>query len=635
MCGTTNHHDVNLLLTNHTSIIVDVSRSAATRHYSSTPPSFGSRARNRIKLYQAEARRNRQLDNHVKTPDKIEQMKRKINGLVAGEKPIKEDEKNMNEKKRTPSIRQQKKFTSRNNKAARDDDDGVYYSDEKSHRVQERRTRKKKNPPVMMEPKYKPLEAPYSVFVSCLPGVEPLLLQEVQYLQSQWDTTATATDTTEFSTITSKKKGKATIIPGGVKFIIPSMAHIYILHLYLGTASHVYLRLNDNGVAGAYPIFRARGFSELKRKLKDMMISQQWNKLLLENSSHPLDLQVHVTTSKSKLMHTKAVEERVWETLGDIGIYKLRHADKSDDGGSRPIVRLLVRIDRDEVQVSLDTSSSSTAIPLHMRGYRLNPFKAPIREDLAFALLLAGGLKPAWNLKPLLPNNDGMKLGNDPKESYAASGIQLFDPLCGSGTIAIEGCSILAGLPPGRFRPAPLQGTSLCNPALWEVMKSKALSASLLASSTDEGKEENPSIILVAANDINQSAISAAKSNAKRAGVEQLIDFKVGSFKVHPLFQSTAKKPVFNLPHEQTLHVVTNPPFVGKRLSTPNESKSSTYKKLAKSMFSLPYKTRCTIIGNDPRLLRESSLPLDVAFSTKHGGLSVLAMTGQISESSI
>lgn len=481
----------------------------------------------------------------------------------------------------------------------------------------------------------KPIQGPFSVFASCLPGLEPFLLQEVQYLLASVPTQQAQTPT------------KARAVPGGVKIIVPTLAHLHVLHLYLGTASHIYLRLNDDGIAsstGIPPLFRARGFPELQRKLKDLILSQRWDMLLnvprssIPESSLPWQLQVHVTTSKSKLMHTKAVEERVRQTIGQtLGIQGLESnssittVDLVRDGtnksaGDRPVVRLLVRIDRDEVQFSLDSSSSRSATPLHMRGYRLNPHKAPLREDLAYALLMAGGLKPSWDLQPLrsffgeVVNSD---IDTEPESNTAItpgeSFIQLFDPLCGSGTIAIEGASILAELPPGRFRQPPFLGTELCDVRLWDEMKSKALSEIAVSNKRNT--------YLVAANDINTEAINAAKSNSKRAGVDHLIDFSVGSFKIHPL-SNNSRQSKFNTSRSEPLFVITNPPY-GNRLSV-DETQPSTYKQIAKGLKTLPYKVQCTMIGNDPRTLRESSLPLKVAFSTKHGGMNVVAMTGTI-----
>lgn len=476
-------------------------------------------------------------------------------------------------------------------------------------------------------------KGPFSAFVSCLPGLEPLLLQEVQYL---------------LAATQQSKLPVSLAVPGGVKVIVPTLAHLYVLYLYLGTASHIYLRLNDDGIgssAGIPPLFRARGFPELQRKLKDLILSQRWDTLLnvprpnigesRSVGSLPWQLHVHVTTSKSKLMHTKAVEERVRQTIGEtLGIEGLEGssittkdsirsaADKNT--GDKPVVRLLVRIVRDEVQLSLDTSSSSSATPLHMRGYRLNPHKAPLREDLAYALLMVGGLKPNWNLRPLqfffdaVDDSDPATFDTEvkPEVTSRISEIQLFDPLCGSGTLAVEAASILAGLPPGRFRQPPFLGTKLCDLRLWDEMN-KALFEAANSSKGDS--------FLVAANDINKEAIAAAKSNSKRAGVSELIDFSVGSFKIHPLMNQSRKSAI-SVPRSQPLVVVTNPPY-GHRLPT-NDAQSSIYKQIANALKSMPCKVKFTMIGNDPRGLRESSLPLKVAFSTKHGGMNVVAMSG-------
>ncbi len=473
------------------------------------------------------------------------------------------------------------------------------------------------------------IQGPFSAFVSCLPGLEPYLLQEVQYLLA--------------STTQQSKLSVPLAVPGGVKVVVPTLAYLYLLHLYLGTASHIYLRLNDAGIAnstGIPPLFRARGFPELQRKLKDLILSQRWDMLLnvhrssigetRSEGSLPWQLKVHVTTSKSKLIHTKAVEERVRQTIGEtLGINGLESSANSTavdsdrhstnkNARDRPVVRLLVRIDRDEVQLSLDTSSSSSATPLHMRGYRLNPHKAPLREDIAFALLMAGGLKPSWNLQHLRPLFGAVSETQVIAETIPGQRLQVFDPFCGSGTLAIEAASILASLPPGRFRQPPFLGTKLCNLGLWDGVKAKALTA------TEDNSRRS---ILVLASDISTEAINAAKSNSKRAGVDQFIDFSVGSFNIHPVINQS-RSSALSVSRSQPLVVVTNPPY-GYRLST-DATQSSIYKQIAKALRSLPCKVQCTMIGNDPRTLRESSLPLEVAFSTKHGGMSVVAMTGFI-----
>jgi len=257
---------------------------------------------------------------------------------------------------------------------------------------------------------------------------------------------------------------------------------------------------------------------------------------------------------------------------------------------------------------------------------RLNPHRAPLREDLTFALLMAGGLKTRWNLQPLksfLTMSDiNNSLDKGEKTGEEQLSVHLFDPLCGSGTIAIEAASILAGLPPGRFRPPPLEATTMLNTSLWNNIKSKALSVSTSSNGT-------VNTIMVVANDISKEAIDAAISNAKRAGVDHFIDFTVGSFKTHPLsIHSRRQSTAYQISDSRELLLVTNPPY-GKRL-VPDKTSMSIYKQIANAMKAVPCGIQFTMIGPNPRLLRESSLPFNVAFSTKQGGLSVVAMSTQV-----
>ena len=351
-------------------------------------------------------------------------------------------------------------------------------------------------------------------------------------------------------------------------------------------------RFNDDDAEDIPPLFTARGFAELERKLETLIRNYasvfdvpDRNGGIIEEEDLAWILKVHCTTAKSKLIHTKAVEERVRRVLG--GVLKVDfslHGRDKDNVGTcaeeKPIVRLFVRIERDRVQLSLDTSST----PLHRRGYRMYPHKAPLREDFAFALCQAAGLRPIG-----------------PGERGA---VRLLDPCCGSGTIAIEGAAILAGLPPGRLRPPPLLGTTLCDERMWDELReiSKAKS--------------NTSNKFVIANDIEECG---ARSNAQLAGVADLIRFEKGPF----------RKLNVNAIKHGPLRVVTNPPFVGKRLAGNRAKKTSgnIYRELARLINA--QHAHFALIGNDLRMLRQSGLPMKVAFSTQHGGLSVVAVTSK------
>lgn len=91
----------------------------------------------------------------------------------------------------------------------------------------------------------------------------------------------------------------------------------------------------------------------------------------------------------------------------------------------RPDIRINVYLHNDTAQLSLDLSGES----LHKRGYRDVSIAAPIKENLAAAILLRAG----W-----------------PK--IAAGGGSLLDPMCGSGTLLLEGAMIAADYAPGLQR---------------------------------------------------------------------------------------------------------------------------------------------------------------------------------------
>eukprot|EP00957_Ditylum_brightwellii_P177897 13550177-Ditylum_brightwellii.AAC.1 len=110
----------------------------------------------------------------------------------------------------------------------------------------------------------------------------------------------------------------------------------------------------------------------------------------------------------------------------------------------------------------MDTS----ATPLHKRGYKLEVAKAPLREDLAFALLRCAG----WGTNPAMTSSNFH--GDRKTNSYYNSNF-LLDPFCGSGTILIEGAAMAVGLPPGRLRPPPLWGTKLFDDDGWRKLVEK------------------------------------------------------------------------------------------------------------------------------------------------------------------
>lgn len=392
-----------------------------------------------------------------------------------------------------------------------------------------------------------------NLFVSCLPGLESILSSELNALCIPHSQTI-----------------------GGANLRDASLEQLLQCHLYLGTASHVLIRVGKP--------FRARSFAELRRKVA----KTPWKRLLIQDARI---VDIRVSASKSKLYHTGAIAERIQKAI-DESLGRDPSVETLDEDNS---VRLTVKIVRDVVQISIDTSES----PLHQRGYRLETAKAPLREDIAFAMLYSSGWKPRYicSDSQTLPYNG------------------LLDPFCGSGTILIEAASILAGLPPGRLRPAPLAGTAFSlDQEEWKALTKDSMMIPL---------ESDPNVTIFGS-DRDEGAIAATVANAERAGVGSEIEVCHAAIARSPWLEDPSLAPDAPL-------IVTNPPF-GKRVKGKGVSNEllPLYQMFGDRVSKLATEkpaTDATVLAQDLRLARRMGLPLNVLFSTHHGGIDVAAMS--------
>ncbi len=192
-----------------------------------------------------------------------------------------------------------------------------------------------------------------------------------------------------------------------------------------------------------------------------------------------------------------------------------------EDGASYPVRVFLMK---DEVTVTIDTTGES----LHKRGYRTMTSKAPLKETLAAALIL---LTP-WKADRIL-----------------------VDPFCGSGTFPIEAAMIAANIAPGIKRHFLAETwDNLIPKELWQDCFMEA-----------EEMVNTDITVDIQGYDIDGDVIKAARENAKRAGVEELIHFQ--------------QRPVKELHHPKKYgFVITNPPY-GERLEE-KEALPALYKEI-------------------------------------------------------
>ncbi len=173
----------------------------------------------------------------------------------------------------------------------------------------------------------------------------------------------------------------------------------------------------------------------------------------------------------------------------------------------------------DACTLYLDTSGE----PLSRRGYRFNPWKAPMQEALAAATLLAspwgGYVNPEQTHENHGQNQESTKAKNAIYDGH------FLNPMCGSGTVAIEAALMSMNSAPGIMR------DNFC------FMHDPDYQAKWWDELLDEAEDaENPKPdIRIIASDYNPRAIEAARFNAKKAGVDSLIEFSTCDFRNTPI----------------------------------------------------------------------------------------------------
>jgi len=294
-----------------------------------------------------------------------------------------------------------------------------------------------------------PLAATLDGYATTAPGVESLLADELAGL-------GIAPGATE---------------PGGVAFAA-TRAQLADALLWLRTANRVVVRIAK---------FHARSFAELERHAARV----GWGDVIGAGGA----VHFRVTSKKSRLYHEDGIAERlergVAGAISDVRSVRApsaAEAMEADVTEPPAVQRIVVRVMRDEMTLSADAAGAL----LHLRGYRQAVAKAPLRETLASAVLLASGWEPDT---PLL------------------------DPMCGSGTIPIEAAMMSRRMAPGRARRFSAES--------WPGFDGAFAAARDRARAMEFPRARAP----IVGRDRDAGAIEAARANAERAGVAADVDF--------------------------------------------------------------------------------------------------------------
>ena len=319
--------------------------------------------------------------------------------------------------------------------------------------------------------------------------------------------------------------------------------------------------------------FHASSFHELERRAKRV----PWSRFVAEHDV----VRFRVTCHKSALYHSDAVAQRLAESvIRATGAQALDAAPSDEDdepqsenggtsvngasGGTRPEQLFVVRLDHDTLTLSADSSGAL----LHRRGYRLATAKAPLRETIAAAMLLASG----WD-----------------------AATPMVDPMCGSGTIGIEAALLARRIAPGRERGFRFQAWPEADAAEW---------ASVVSAAHDEELPSAPAPIIVS--DRDAGAIEATIANAERAGVAEDV--------------TAVQRPLSALgtPGEAGW-IITNQPY-GIRVGA---DVRNLYSKLGALVRNAPVGWRLGMLSASAALNRQLQLPLEQVFDTRNGGIRV------------
>ncbi|KTD53534.1 methyltransferase [Legionella santicrucis] len=313
----------------------------------------------------------------------------------------------------------------------------------------------------------------YSLFISCPKGLEYLLEEELKAL---------GLSVTRVS-------------PQGV-YGEASLLTIYQLCLWSRIANRVQLILFS-------------GYAGNEQSLHQLCTQFHWQTVFSQDKT--IAIEFHGTSEhiRNTMFGAQVVKD------GIVDHFRRLNRSRPSVDKEKPQILIHAYLKNDVITVSFDLTGYS----LHQRGYRSKAGTAPLKENVAAALLM----RVKW-------------------PELAAKGYALHDPFCGSGTLVIEAAMMAAHIAPGLLRQdQSLQYWVQHQTSLWEKLRVEALQQVKVLPTTLLGT------------DVDHKMIAAARANAERAGVAPLVHFKVQTLsEINP----TTKTGI----------VVCNPPY-GERLS--------------------------------------------------------------------
>jgi len=218
---------------------------------------------------------------------------------------------------------------------------------------------------------------------------------------------------------------------------------------------------------------------------------------------------IEVTAQHSPLTSLNFAALKIKDAVADR--FRAKRGERPDVNTQWPDVRIYAHLTTDHATLYIDTSGE----PLFKRGWRADKGDAPLKETLAAAMLAASG----WD-----------------------AATPLYDPCCGSGTIAIEAAQMACGIAPGSLRRFGFEKLLPYQAHVWQGLLEQAQAA-----------EHEPTAPIYGS-DVAHRMVDFAERNAERAGVAGVIEFRGGD--------ALQRMP----PSEEPGLMLLNPPY-GERIA--------------------------------------------------------------------
>ena len=192
---------------------------------------------------------------------------------------------------------------------------------------------------------------------------------------------------------------------------------------------------------------------------------------------------IEITAQHSPLTSLNFAALKIKDAVADR--FRAKRGERPNVNTQWPDVRIYVHLTTDSCTLYMDTSGE----PLFKRGWREDKGDAPLKETLAAAMLAASG----WDAHT-----------------------PLYDPCCGSGTIAIEAAQIACGIAPGILRRFAFEKLLPFQPHVWQALQD------------DARAQEHAPTTEIHASDVAFRMVDFTQRNADRAGVGQVVQARGG-----------------------------------------------------------------------------------------------------------